>query len=223
MAGSARTNNRKEQEHMSLIAEQCGRFMYWLSQGQNATIALVIATIALVLVTAWYAYLTHRMSKAVLTQARAMLQPVLALQMQYTGGSFAPNGCFEIRNLGTQPVVLLDVRLRCFPWGAKSIQDVCDGLVDNIVPPEGIKRGFDFSQELGSAQKAQGAYSYELLVVASDVGRQVVVEYGYLPVLEMHTCRRGEPLRVKLRYAARRLKHWYYRWQRRLSRGLLDD
>jgi len=190
--------------NMRLFSNLLGKLVAWLANGQNATVVLVF-------ITTWYVLLTRRMAKAAFRQTTAMLQPTLSLGIHYGKGhgDFAPEGHFTINNLGSQPVVLLDVRLRCLPMGGSPLEKTYGD--DYIVSPHDvISREFSFRDELHPMMITTVAYSYQLLVVAADVGRQVVAEYELLPVIGMQMCRLKYPMTVRWKYVVRSLKWRYY-------------
>ncbi len=154
---------------------------YWLSQGQNATILLLI-------VTATYVAVTYRMAKSVARQTTGMLQPVLDVTCNEDRGK----GLIIIRNLGTHPVVLLDTRIVCYPHGLKPVVRIFEGDDEQIISA-GANPSIIFSFEgLVPEQYLQGICGYELMVVASDLSRQVVVQYRVLPVLGSRTGTLGD-------------------------------
>jgi hypothetical protein len=71
------------------------------------------ATVSLVFITGVYVVLTWRMTKAIARQTHAMIQPVVLLEFHWEKERFCPQGYVEIKNLGVQPMLLLDVKLRC--------------------------------------------------------------------------------------------------------------
>src|SRR4051812_9819305 len=129
-------------------------FISWLTQPQNSNLVLVLVTAASSVLTAVYVLLTHSMSKAMARQTTAMLQPILSLDMQYVAlkngnvtGEITPCGTFGIKNVGSQPVVLLDVRFECFSDGKSVKLDQHDGLDDYLLrPDDGVIMKFDFQK-----------------------------------------------------------------------------
>src|SRR5208283_5448992 len=79
----------------------------WLSANGAAH-----ATVILVFITGFYAFLTWRMAKAIAQQTRAMIQPVISLTIKWEP-EFNPKGYFIIKNIGTQPLLLLDIHMTC--------------------------------------------------------------------------------------------------------------
>lgn len=87
----------------------------WLVEGTNR------ATVILVFITGFYAILTWRMARAIARQTRAMIQPVALLEFHWEREkSYHPSAYFEIKNLGTQPLLLLDVKLWCGLFGGEN-------------------------------------------------------------------------------------------------------
>jgi hypothetical protein len=181
----------------------------WLSQSQNSTLLLLVVTTSSALLTALYVALTYSMARAASRQTIAMLQPVLSLDLHYQDprngsvtGTISPLGSVEIRNTGQQPVVLADVRLRCFVRG-KVIKEIRYSLENRFLGPGGDKLyvRFDFRNSLTPNQNCSRDFSLQLLAVASDLSHQVVVEYEFLPVLHLRYSRIGMPWRVRIERA----------------------
>jgi hypothetical protein len=83
------------------------RVFEWFSANSGAH-----ATVSLVIITAFYVFLTDRVTKAMVRQTRAMIQPILSLKMVWTGsglfGKYPTKGRVFIENQGNQPAVLLE-------------------------------------------------------------------------------------------------------------------
>ncbi len=187
------------------MLDELGTLYSWLNEGQHAMLVLLG-------ITAWYAYLTHRIAKSSALQAKAVLQPILALQMNFNNDDIQPAGDFEVINLGSHPAVLLDVRLFCYAQGSQPVMLPFAGLDEQIVRADSsVKCKFDINTKVPTRAIQQGAFSYRLVVVASDLSRRVAAVYEILPVVGRRTCRLGMPLRVRAKYRARPLKWGYYR------------
>ena len=182
------------------------------------------ATAVLVFITAFYAFLTWRMAKAVARQTRAMIQPVALLEFHWDQEKYYPAGCFEIKNLGTQPLLLLDIKLWCgcgMPQG-KAFTEHYTLWDEHIVPPgESLRPQFDFKSRLERDKLPWNPLflSYSLEVVASDLGKQVVFAYRNIPVLNIVNVESGMPMSVRWRYFTkpliRRYRTFLYRFKRR--------
>ncbi len=193
---------------MDYLFTQAGRFWWWVQQGGNSSLVLVA-------ITAWYVYLTHRIMKATARQATALLQPALSI-VRLVKPDEEGKRCLLIQNLGSQPVVFLDVVVGCFPYGKPGIVRRLRGW-DDIVLPAGkdAELDYDFSKDMGSIHVSPDACGYQALIVVSDLSRQVGGQYEYLPVLGRLSFTLGVPLRVRLRYMAR---PWGWRYHRLKSR-----
>jgi hypothetical protein len=189
---------------MDFLWTQAGRFWWWLQQGGNSNIILIGVTVC-------YVYLTHRIMKATTRQATAFLQPALSIARLVK-----PDGermrTLLIRNLGSQPVVFLDVMVSCFPHGKPAIVHRLRGWDDMVLPAgKHAELEYDFSKELTAIHVSLDACGYQALIVVSDLSRQVGGQYEYLPVLGRLTFTLGVPLWVRLRYAGR---PWVWRYRR---------
>ena len=194
---------------MTLFRGQLHRLLDWLS-ADNASHATVI----LLFVTGLYVLLTFKMARAMSRQTKAMLQPILSLGFSWSGEKFSPRGEINIENLGSQPVVLLDIFLTCSASN-KPFEKAFGGLDDNVIAPhQVIHANFDFENQLTDVDVSLAGQSigYELAVVASDLGREAVLEYKLSPVLAMRVAREKYPLRVRLKYLSRAFKWKYYRF-----------
>lgn len=177
------------------------------------------ATAILVFVTAAYAMLTWRMARAIGRQTRAMVQPVALLEFHWREEPYYPASSFEITNRGSQPLLLLDVKLECHFRGRYFAEHYV--LWDeHIIPPgESLRPQFDFKPELARAMVWNSIeLSYSLQVVASDLSKQVVLTYRNIPVLHIVNVRKGMPISVRWRYFvkpfARRYHGVLYRFKR---------
>jgi hypothetical protein len=177
---------------------------------------LTNATAVIVPISAFYAFLTWRMTKAVARQTRAMIQPVALLEFHWKEKKYHPVSYFEIKNLGTQPLLLLDVTLWCgcgMPQ-RKSFTKHYTLWDEHIIPPgESLCPQFDFKGELEQDKLpwSPDALSYSLEVVASDLSRQVVLTYRNIPVLSIVNVDKGMPLSVRWRYFLKPFVRRYYR------------
>lgn len=168
------------------------------------------ATAILVFITAYYAFLTHRMSQTMARQTRAMVQPVLHVKVRPTNGDCYPKGSFVMKNVGTQPILLLDIMLSCTTNGKAAFEQY-ELWDEHILPPgHELEPIFDFTkafEQQGVKGWSSGSYGYYLGVTASDLSRSAVLTYSNLPVLSVSNVKAGMPWRVRLRYAKRSL-HW---------------
>ena len=175
------------------------------------------ATVILVAITGIYAVLTWRMAKAIARQTRAMIQPVVLLAFHWKDEKYNPVSYFEIKNIGSQPVLLLDVKLWCgcgMPEG-RSYTEHYTLWDEHIVPPgESLCPQFDFRKhfERDKLAPTPGWLSYSLEVVATDLSKQVVLKYTNIPVLSIVNVSRGMPLPVRWRYFVKPFAWRYHRF-----------
>jgi len=169
------------------------------------------ATIVLVFITAVYVVLTWHMTRAIARQTRAMIQPVALVKFHWKDEKFYPEGYFEVQNLGTQPFLLLDIKLSCHNQGHEFTEQYT--LWDeHILPPgESLCPVFDLKREFERQNVTWNAgwLSYALEVVASDLSKQAILTYRNIPVLSIINVQRGMPLSVRWRYFLKPFK-WRY-------------
>jgi hypothetical protein len=176
------------------------------------------ATTILVFITGWYAILTWRMAKAIARQTRAMIQPVALLEFHWQEKQYYPASYFEITNLGTQPLLLLDINLECHMAGGRDFTEHYTLWDEHIVPPgKSLTPQFDFKSHFEKEKLSWSSFglSYLLQVVASDLSKQVVLTYQNIPVLSIVNVHKGMPLSVRWRYF---LKPFVWRYHRLLNR-----
>jgi hypothetical protein len=193
---------------MQYVLDHWYRLWGWLLQDSAAI---------LVFITGGYAILTWRMTKAIARQTRAMIQPVALLEFHWKEEKYYPASYFEIKNLGTQPFLLLDVKLWCGcgvglgpPRGFTTHYTLWD---EHIIPPgESLCPEFDFKRQFENEKLPWSpiCLSYSLEVVASDLSKQVVLRYRNIPVLSIVNVDKGMPLSVRWRYFVKPLA-WRYR------------
>lgn len=188
------------------------------------------ATVLLAFITAWYAFLTWRMAKAIARQTHAMIQPVVLLEFHWKQEAYHPESYFEIKNLGAQPLLLLDVEVSCnmgsgIPFRAGHHFTDHQTLWDeHIIPPgESLCPQFDFKRRFEREKLAWSSQmlGYSLVVVASDLSKRVVLTYRNLPVLSIVNVNRGMPLSVRWRYFFKPFKRLYARVLYRFKWGKL--
>ena len=195
-----------------MMVDELGRFWYWVQQGGNSNLVLIAVTIC-------YVLLTHRIMKASVQQARALLQPALSVNVLLKGNQ-GSKSFITIKNIGNQSVVFLAVIVKCLPRMAVAIMHQ-KGWDDLVLPAgETTELEYDFRQELEQLGTSSDYCGYQVRLVVSDLSRQVVGEYEFLPVLGRLSYRTGFPLRVRLPYLVRKWKWAYYRfmqWAERMQ------
>jgi hypothetical protein len=197
---------------MQHILNLWDRLWAWLI-ADNGVRALVI----LVVITGWYAFLTWRMAKAIARQTRAMIQPVVQLSFHFEERNFYPVGYIEVKNVGTQPLLVLDVELSCNlnnMMYRKHLTESFELWDEHIVPPgDSLRPMFDFKRRF-EGEKWQwdtDSLSYGLDVVAADLSKQVVLRYVSIPFLGVSYVHKGMPLSVRWRYFVKPFTRQYRR------------
>jgi hypothetical protein len=171
-------------------------------------------TVLLMVITGIYAYLTRKMAKAIAHQTRAMIQPIVSIEFFIEKEESFPKGRFEVKNLGAQPFLLLDMRLEC--RRAKMLMfEEYKVYERHILPPQDvIKFSFDFTERFrreGVMWWSPGLAGFNLQVVASDLSEEMVLTYRNFSYWKVLTVQRYMPLRVRWKFLSSPLRQWYYR------------
>jgi len=195
---------------MHRLYEDLLRLWAWLSKEDVSR----VATGLLVFITAWYAILTYRMAKAMNRQTNAMIQPVLSMDFRIEKEEFYPKGSFDIRNLGAQPALLLDTRLRCYREGTTLFHKY-EMYERHILPPQD-RLGFNFDltedfRKAGFTWWTPGICSYTLEVVASDLSQDIVLAYSRSAYWQTLRVEKGMPIRVWWKFFYGYIRSRYYR------------
>ena len=172
------------------------------------------ATVILVFITAWYALLTYRMAKAMNRQTSAMIQPVLSIDFRFDNSDPYPRGNFSVKNLGAQPVLLLDMRMNSKRDNIVAFEEY--GMYErHIMPPaDDISFRFDFTdkfQKEGFHSWSPGVCTYNLEVVASDLSEEVILAYRCYAYGRFFSVKKGMPLRVRWKFVYAYFRQRYYR------------
>lgn len=188
---------------MHFLWLQLSRFWYWVQQGGNSNIVLIG-------VTAWYVLLTRRIMKATARQAAAMLQPVLTINGFIK--SDEPNAKYiYVENAGSQPVVLIDLQISCYPHGRKPMTKSGVIFADYVLSAtKQIELPYGFAKELNAIHVSEDMCGYQISIVVADLSRQVVAHYQYYPVMGHLTCTLGMPSSTQWRVLVRQWKWKYY-------------
>jgi len=185
------------------------------------------ATVMLVFITAWYAWLTSRMTRSMSLQTKAMVQPVLGLEMSQNKDEPYPKGRWQAKNLGEKPVVLIDLRLEC-RRDSRILQEGYMFYRNHVLPPgEQIAFEFDFTKrfldEQGRGWFSHGMESFNIEVVAADISEQVVLTYRMSLYWQSLSVRKGMPARVRWRIWSDPMRYFYRRQKMRVQRWLKID
>ncbi len=195
-----------------------GALWSWLL-ADNASRAAVL----LFFVTGLYCFLTWRMAKAIALQTRAMIQPVALLDFHWEQEKFYPASFFEIKNLGSQPLLILDVKLWC-SIHRKHFTEHHTLWDEHIIPPgESLSPRFDFRRQFENEKLPWSSteLAYSLEVVTSDLSKTVVLTYRNVPVLSIVNVSKGMSLSVRWRYFSKPFLQRYHRIRYRIRYGPL--
>jgi hypothetical protein len=197
---------------MHYIIDHWYKLWAWLLANNGSRVGVI-----LVFITAWYTYLTWRMAGAVSRQTRAMVQPVALLSFHWKVMCY-PVGYIEIKNLGTQPLLVLDIKLTCHRsdglgrhWHFLEHYTLWD---QHIIPPgESLCPQFDFATKFDKEhlQWDTDQLSYGLDVATSDLSKQVLLTYSNVPVLGIARVRKGMAMSVRWRYFVEPFQQRYRR------------
>ncbi|MGD0800463.1 MAG: hypothetical protein ABR906_04025 [Terracidiphilus sp.] len=173
-------------------------------------------TVILGVVTGLNVLLTWWMAKAIARQTRAMIQPVVNLEFHWKNEEkYNPESYFEIKNLGSQPLLVIDVKLYCGldggRWHYTDHQTLWD---EHIIPPGGsLCPRFNFNRifERDKLSWSLERLSYSLEVVVADLSKSIKLTYFNLPILSIVNVHKGMSLSVRWRYFLKPFKRHYYR------------
>jgi len=171
-------------------------------------------TVLLLVITGIYACLTWRMAKAIAHQTRAMIQPIVSIEFFIEKEESFPKGQFEVKNLGSHPLLLLDMRLEC--RRAKMLMfEEYTAYDRHILPPQDVLRfSFDFTERFrkeGVMWWSPGIAGFNLQVVASDLSEKMVLTYRNFSHWRILTVQRYMPLRVRWKFLSTPFRQWYHR------------
>ena len=189
---------------MKHVIEQMGRFWHWVQQGGNSNIVLVV-------VTAWYSWLTFRMLKWGSAQAREQLRPNLVLTI--TRSPTDPTeGHFAIENVGERHVSILDALVTSYVDGARFSKVHPDDVRGAILPPK---------QKLSGSFPISPRFDERVIctfrVASSDVGCRVFRTYEYWSNVHKMLVSEHRPVRIAVRMWMAPLRAWHFkahRWAR---------
>ncbi|MCX6594558.1 MAG: hypothetical protein NTZ56_23850 [Acidobacteria bacterium] len=191
------------------MIDEWGKFTAWLDAGHNA--AAVHVVVAVAVVTAWYAYLTHRIMRATAKQPYAALQPEDPL-CEFARAEEEKFHTILVENKSVRPVVFLDVVISCHPMGRESIVHKLRGWDDQILSAgDHAKLRLDFSKELAELGMSEDMCGFGADIVVSDLSRQVAIQYHFAWVVGLYDCKLGMPWNVRWRY---RFRPWGWRYHR---------
>jgi hypothetical protein len=190
-----------------------GRFVYWLSQGQNAAAVQAIAalggltaSVLLTAITAWYAWLTKHILVASTLQALDEMRPELNLLVQPTERLAR----VRIHNAGKYGALLLDVRLTRYIENRPMKQWRLADLQGRLFKPN---EQASFAVTVPDAtDQPSGFEAYDLVVVASDRAKHIFITYDYRSHANVFLIEHGRPSRIRLRLLLNpwRIRYWNF-------------
>ena len=185
------------------------------------------ATALLVCITAWYAWLTSRMTRSMSLQTRAMVQPVLGIMLYQNKDEAYPKGRWKAKNLGEKPIILIDIRLECRRH-PKVFHEEYMLYQRHVLPPgEPIDFEFDFTKKFlddqGRGWFSPGMESFNIEIVAADISEQVILTYRMFLYTQSLSVKKGMPTRVRWRILSDPTRYFYRRMKMRIERWLKID
>jgi hypothetical protein len=168
---------------------------HWL-RADNASRASVL----LMVITGIYAWLTWRMARSIALQTRNQAQPILKPAFEIDKDEFYPKGSFSIRNIGQQPMLILDILLIARLEGIVEQKDF-EMFNENLLAPDdyyGFK--FDFTDRFkkrGIQAWSPGFTAFSLEVVTSDLSKQTVITYKTYSTMRYVGVQHGMPWRLR--------------------------
>jgi hypothetical protein len=185
-----------------------------------------VATVLLVVVTVWYAWLTSRMTRSMSLQTKAMVQPVLGIEMSQNKDEPYPKGRWQAKNLGEKPIVVIDVRLEC-RRDSRICHEEYMMYRNHVLPPrEMIAFNFDFTKKFLDEQGRgwfSGSESFNVEIVTADISEQVILTYRMHLYWQSLSVKKGMPGRVRWRIFSDPTRYFYRRQKMRIERWLKID
>jgi hypothetical protein len=172
------------------------------------------ATVCLVFITAWHAFLTYRMSKAMERQTRAQVQPILQIDFTIGAEEVYPKGSFRVKKLGIQPILIRHMRMTCHRDRVEEYDEYPFYERHLITPNDSIGFPFDFTKQFtkrGFTWWSPGGCAFNLWVVASDLGGGVVLTYVGNHYWQTLRVSNGMLWWVRRKFVATYFKQRYYR------------
>ena len=172
------------------------------------------ATVLLVFITGWYAWLTYRMAKAMNRQTRAQIQPILEINIRVGKEEFYPKGSFTVKNLGTQPALVRHMRMTCRLDGVEEYDEYLMYERHLMTPDDFLSFSFDFTEKFtkrGIRWWTPGICSFNLWVVASDLSEDVTLTYVGNQYWKTLSVSKGMPWWVRRKFIVTFFRQRYYR------------
>ncbi len=148
-----------------------------------------------------------------------MTQPLLVFDFRWEKEKYHPEGHVLIKNVGTQPLLLLDIKLSCSVDSIRLAHRFKLWDEHILSPGESLTPTFSFMHEFDKATYRIRPISagYGLEVVASDLSKETVLRYYSIPVLNVCYCTKGMPFSVRAKYFIKPWKQRYHRLRHRLK------
>jgi hypothetical protein len=175
-------------------------------------------SVLLMIITGFYAYLTWKMARSIAQQTKALAQPVLKPEFKIDKEEFYPKGSFYMKNIGTQPLLILDTLLTARRDENKQYMSF-DIWNENLLPPsEYFGFDFDFTEEfkkLGYTWWTPGISAFLLEIVTSDLSKRTVITYKAYSTMQYVGVEHGMPWRLRSKnfriFVRSRFYRVYYR------------
>ncbi len=189
---------------------------HWL-RADNASRVSVL----LMVITGIYAWLTWRMARSIAVQTRSQAQPVLKPEFKIEEDESHPKGSFYMKNIGTQPLLILDILLTCRRDDGKE-QKTYEMWNENLLPP-GESYGFDFDfteqlQRRGYTWWTPGMCVFSLGVVTSDLAKQTIITYKTYSTMSYVGVEHGMPWRLRWKNTKIFFRSRFYRVYYKIKR-----
>jgi hypothetical protein len=170
---------------MNEVVHQSVQLWRWLQQGGDSTIVLVV-------ITAWYTFLTFRIMRLSAVQVREQLRPNLVLDIKRSPED-PMAALFTIENIGERSVQVLDALVTCYVEGKTFSRCRPNDVQGAVLPPKRTVKGvFPISK------RTDEWVICTLRVAGSDVGHQVFMTYEYWSNVHKMLVSARRPIRVAL-------------------------
>lgn len=185
------------------------RAWHWL-RADNASRTSVL----LMVVTGIYAYLTWKMARSIAQQTKALAQPVLKPEFKIDKEEFHPKGSFYMKNIGTQPLLILDILLtaRRDEMIEYTSFDIWN---ENLLPRnECFGFNFDFTEAFkkrGVTWWTPGISPFLLEIVTSDLSKRTIITYKAYSTMQYVGVEHGMPWRLRWKNCRIFVRSRFYR------------
>lgn len=125
-----------------------------------------------------------------------------------------------MKNLGAQPILIMNMRLKC--WRENVVEFIDYKWYERHILPPADKIAFDFDfteqyQKKGVTSWTLGMCTFILEVVASDLSEEIILTYSHSESSRTLRVMQGMPLNVRWMFFSSFFKQRYYRILHRLK------